>query len=145
MRQFIPMQNIRLKRVYEQPSREDGTRILVDRLWPRGITKKEAHFDQWNREVAPSTRLRSWFGHDPERWAEFIRRYRSELSAQSNALDDVRRLARKGPITLLYAAKDEIHNHAVVLKSVLLETRAYHPVNENQRPRLPTGKHHADQ
>lgn len=121
MSHVVPAQNIRVKRIYEPASAGDGTRILVDRLWPRGITKEEAKLDQWNREVTPSSRLRSWFRHDPERFVEFSHRYRAELAAHTNALDDVRRQARKGPITLLYAAKDDTHNHAIVLRNVLLE------------------------
>jgi uncharacterized protein YeaO (DUF488 family) len=121
MGHVVPAQNIRVKRIYEPASAEDGTRILVDRLWPRGITKEEAKLDQWNREVTPSSGLRSWFGHDPERWVEFGHRYRAELAAHAKALEDVRRQARKGPITLLYAAKDDTHNHALVLRNVLLD------------------------
>jgi uncharacterized protein YeaO (DUF488 family) len=120
MSQAVPSQNIRLKRVYEPASKRDGTRILVDRLWPRGITKAEAKLDQWNREVTPSSRLRTWFGHDPKRWAEFSHRYRAELAGHSEALDELRCRARNGPITLLYAAKDEDHSHAIVLRNVLL-------------------------
>jgi len=120
MHHAIPSRNIRLKRIYEHPSNEDGTRILVDRLWPRGITKKEAKLDQWNREITPSGRLRAWFGHDPKRWAEFSDRYRAELADKSNALGELRQQAQEGPITLLYAAKDERHTHAIVLRNVLL-------------------------
>lgn len=116
----VSAQNIRLKRIYEPASNEDGTRILVDRLWPRGITKEEAKLDQWNREITPSGSLRTWFGHDPERWAEFSHRYREELAGHPDALDELRRQAREGPVTLLYAAKDEGHTHAIVLRNVLL-------------------------
>lgn len=116
----VPARNIRLKRIYEPASKKDGTRILVDRLWPRGITKAEAKLDQWNREITPSGRLRAWFGHDPERWTEFSYRYRAELAARPSDLRQLRRQAREGPITLLYAAKDEAHNHAIVLRKVLL-------------------------
>ena len=120
MRRAVPSQNVRLKRIYEPVSKEDGTRILVDRLWPRGITKEEAELDQWNREITPSGGLRAWFGHDPARWAEFRQRYRDELTRHSNALNDLRRQAQKRPITLLYAAKDQAHTHAIVLRNVLL-------------------------
>ncbi len=120
MRQTVLSQNIRIKRIYEPASKEDGTRILVDRLWPRGIAKAEAKIDEWNRDITPSGRLRAWFGHDPERWTEFSRRYRAELSRHADALGDLRRQAREGLITLLYAAKDETHNHAIVLRNVLL-------------------------
>jgi uncharacterized protein YeaO (DUF488 family) len=116
----VPAQNIRLKRIYEPASKEDGTRILVDRLWPRGITKEEAELDEWNREITPSGRLRAWFGHDPERWAGFSKRYRAELADHADALEQLRRQARERPITLLYAAKDRSHTHAIVLRDVLL-------------------------
>lgn len=113
--------NIKLKRIYKPASAKDGTRILVDRLWPRGITKAEAKLDEWNREITPSSGLRAWFGHDPKRWAEFSDRYRAELAEHPDALGELRRKARRGPITLLYAAKDEDHSHAIVLRQVLLD------------------------
>ena len=109
-----------LKRAYEPPEKIDGTRILVDRLWPRGVSKAEARLDEWIKEVAPSTELRKWFGHDPERWAEFRRRYRAELAGHSEIVTHLRRLAREGTLTLIYGAKDEAHNEAVVLRNVLL-------------------------
>ena len=109
---------IRLKRAYKAPARSDGQRILVDRLWPRGLTRDKAAVDHWIKEVAPSSELRKWFGHDPERWPEFRRRYRAERK-KNPALAELRALARKGSITLLYSAKDEQHNQAVVLKQVL--------------------------
>ena len=120
MTHAVPSQNVRIKRIYEPAAKADGTRILVDRLWPRGITKEEAKLDQWNREITPSGRLRAWFGHDPERWMEFSHRYRSELATHADALGELRRQARAGPITLLYAAKDQAHTHAIVLRNVLL-------------------------
>ena len=120
MNQAVPSRNVRLKRIYEPPSERDGTRILVDRLWPRGIRKAEAKLDEWNREVTPSGRLRAWFGHDPKRWAEFSDLYRAELKEHPDALGELRRKARKGPITLLYGAKDKDHSHAIVLRNVLL-------------------------
>jgi uncharacterized protein YeaO (DUF488 family) len=116
----VPSQNVRIKRIYEPASKADGTRILVDRLWPRGITKADAKLDQWNREITPSGRLRAWFGHDPERWTEFSHRYRAELGNHADALGELRRQACEGPITLLYAAKDGAHTHAIVLRNVLL-------------------------
>ena len=112
--------NVKLKRVYESPSRADGVRVLVDRLWPRGLTKEAAAADRWLRDLAPSSELRRWFGHDPERWAEFRRRYARELGARSEQLDELRSLARKRRITLLFAARDETHNDAVVLRELLL-------------------------
>ena len=116
----IAASNVRLKRAYEPPERTDGTRILVDRLWPRGVSKAEARLDEWIKEIAPSAELRTWFGHDPERWVEFRHRYRAELAQHSDALKGLRRRARKGPITLVYSARDEIHNDAVVLRNVIL-------------------------
>jgi uncharacterized protein YeaO (DUF488 family) len=93
---------------------------LVDRLWPRGVTKAEGKFDEWLKDIAPSTELRKWFGHDPERWTEFRRRYRAELAGNPQMLNDLRSLARAGILTLIYAAKDGAHNEAVVLRDVLL-------------------------
>ena len=112
--------NVRLKRAYEPPEEKDGTRILVDRLWPRGVSKADAQLDDWIKEIAPSGELRTWFGHDPERWDEFRERYRAELAQHSEVLKDLRRRAREGPITLDYSARDEIHNDAIVLRNVLL-------------------------
>jgi uncharacterized protein YeaO (DUF488 family) len=114
---------IRTKRAYEPPSREDGVRILVDRVWPRGISKKDAAIDHWAKDLAPSNELRKWFGHDPERWPEFLRRYEQELSGNGKALDQLLDEAGSGPITLVFAAKDEDRNNAVVLKEVLERRR----------------------
>ncbi len=104
-----------LKRVYAEPSPSDGTRILVDRLWPRGLTKEKAHVDLWLKDVAPSTELRKWFAHDPARWTEFKSRYRAELSKSAEPLATLKQAIAKGPSTLLYGAKDEEHNQAVAL------------------------------
>jgi uncharacterized protein YeaO (DUF488 family) len=112
---------IRLRRVYEPPVPEDGRRVLVDRLWPRGVTKEAARLDDWRREVAPSAELRRWFGHDPARWPEFRRRYRQELEANPEPLEPLLDAARRGPLTLVYAARDERHNQAVVLRELLEE------------------------
>ena len=120
MNRSIAASNVMLKRAYEPAEQRDGTRILVDRLWPRGVSKAEARLDQWIKEIAPSVELRTWFGHDPERWDEFRRRYRTELAQHSETLKDLRRRARDGRITLVYSAKDEIHNDAVVLRDVIL-------------------------
>lgn len=117
----IPASHLRLKRAYEPVAPDDGTRILVDRLWPHGVSKAKAALDDWIKDVAPSTELRKWFGHDPARWSEFQRRYRAELKGQSAALDRIRALARAGVVTLVYSAHDEQHNDAVVLRSVLLD------------------------
>ena len=110
---------VEIKRVYEEPGRADGTRILVDRLWPRGLSKERARVDLWLRDIAPSTELRKWFNHDPSKWSEFQVRYRHELKSEADLLDVLKEKAGKGPITLLYGAKDEVHNEAVVLRSLL--------------------------
>ena len=120
MNSSITASNVMLKRAYLPPERSDGRRILVDRLWPRGVSKAEADLDEWIKEIAPSAELRTWFGHDPERWDEFRRRYHAELAQHSDTLKDLRRRAREGRITLVYSAKDEIHNDAVVLRDVIL-------------------------
>ncbi|HVH75566.1 MAG TPA: DUF488 domain-containing protein [Stellaceae bacterium] len=116
----LASRNIQLKRVYEPAAPADGRRILVDRLWPRGLKKADAAIDRWMKEVAPSTGLRKWFGHDPERWPEFRRRYAGELRGKKALLDELRALARAGPVTLLYAARDDEHNDAGALREVLL-------------------------
>jgi uncharacterized protein YeaO (DUF488 family) len=110
---------IRLKRAYEPADPADGFRVLVDRLWPRGLSRERAGIDGWERELAPSTELRQWFGHEPSRFAEFRRRYLEELGERRPVLAGLRRRAREGPLTLLYAAKDTDHNDAVVLAEVL--------------------------
>lgn len=115
--------DVRLKRAYRQPSAEDGTRVLIDRLWPRGVAKIDAALDLWLKEIAPSTELRQWFGHDPARWAEFRKRYGQELRGHAELVKQLRTLARKGPLTLVYSARDEQHNDAVVLRAVVLGRR----------------------
>ena len=112
---------ISLKRAYEPPAPADGTRILVDRLWPRGVKKENAAIDEWMKEIAPSTELRKWFGHDPDRWPEFQRRYRSEIKKHPAEFQRLREIARRGHLTLVYAARDEAHNDAVVLRNLLLD------------------------
>jgi uncharacterized protein YeaO (DUF488 family) len=112
--------NVRLKRAYEAAGPTDGIRILVDRLWPRGVSKDEAAVDQWVKDVAPSTELRKWFGHDPGRWDEFRKRYVAELEQHPDQLKGLRELVRKGPVTLVYSAHDEAHNDAVVLRDFIL-------------------------
>ena len=111
--------NIRLKRAYDPPSPEDGVRVLVDRLWPRGLAKSEAAIDRWLKEVAPSSELRRWFGHDPRKWNEFRRKYQVELWGRGDLLKELRLAAQKGPLTLVYSARDQEHNQAVVLRDVL--------------------------
>jgi uncharacterized protein YeaO (DUF488 family) len=110
---------VRLKRAYEPAAASDGERILVDRMWPRGLTREEARLSEWARELAPSTDLRRWFAHDPARFAEFRRRYTAELRAQEGKLRALRRRARAGTVTLVYAARDAEHNDAVVLAEIL--------------------------
>ena len=110
---------IQTKRVYELPGKDDGARVLVDRLWPRGLSKDHAALTLWLKEIAPSEELRKWFDHDPERWEEFWRRYRAELAHNETALHQLRALAREGRVTLLYAAHDTEHNNAVVLAGYL--------------------------
>ncbi|MGH6974972.1 MAG: DUF488 domain-containing protein [Stellaceae bacterium] len=112
--------DVSLKRAYEPPSPRDGTRILVDRLWPRGVKKAKARIDLWLKDAAPSTALRKWFGHDPVRWSEFRRRYRAQLKGQPEAMAQLRALARQGRITLVFGARDERRNQAVVLRSLLV-------------------------
>ena len=111
--------NLKLKRVYEPPDKNDGTRILVDRLWPRGMTKVKAGVDIWLKELAPSAELRKWFGHDPDKWTEFKKRYRTELEENDEQLARLGEEIKKGAVTLLYGAKDEEHNDAVVLMELL--------------------------
>ncbi len=112
---------IRIKRVYDPPDPSDGLRVLVDRLWPRGLKREEARIDEWRKELAPSDELRRWFGHDPRRWEEFQKRYREELLEKGEALYGLLGLAKRGKVTLVYGARDPEHNNAVVLKALLEE------------------------
>ncbi|HWO78938.1 DUF488 domain-containing protein [Gaiella sp.] len=111
--------DVRLKRAYEPAEAADGYRVLVDRLWPRGVSKEKAQLDEWARELAPSSELRTWFGHDPARFDEFRRRYLEELAAHEAKLAELRERASEGTLTLVYAARDSEHNDAVVLADVL--------------------------
>lgn len=120
---MVPAEHLRLKRVYEPPSPEDGVRILGDRLWPRGLTKAHAAVDRWLKEIAPSTELRQWFGHDPVRWPEFRRRYAEELHQNIAVLNEIHELAKHKTITLVFGAHDDEHNDAVVLREVLLRSK----------------------
>jgi uncharacterized protein YeaO (DUF488 family) len=110
---------IKIKRVYEEANKEDGKRILVDRLWPRGLTKAKAKVDLWLKDISPSTELRKWFGHEPSRWQEFKRRYCAELKRNNKELSALEQLTKTVSVTLVYGAKDEQHNGAVVLKEFL--------------------------
>ncbi len=118
---------IRIKRTYDPPARGDGRRFLVERLWPRGMKKEALAADAWIKEVAPSTELRKWFDHRVERWEEFRRRYRKELKAKRDALDPILESSRRGPATLLYSARDVLHNGAVVLRDYVMERQAERP------------------
>lgn len=108
-----------LKRVYEEPSSKDGYRILVERLWPRGLSKERAAVDLWLKDVAPSPELRKWFNHDPTKWKEFQRRYKAELKEKKDAVKLLKQKSEEGTVTLVYAAHDEEHNGALVLKQLL--------------------------
>ncbi|MGC9151200.1 MAG: DUF488 domain-containing protein [Microbacter sp.] len=110
---------MKTKRIYEAPQQEDGMRILVDRLWPRGLTKEKAAIDLWLKEIAPSTELRKWFGHELEKWDKFQQQYKNELTANETAVEKIRKLLERGTVTLVYAAQDERHNEAVVIKAFL--------------------------
>ncbi len=113
--------SVRIKRAYEPADSGDGYRVLVDRLWPRGLSKDKAHLDMWMKDVAPSTELRRWFGHDPARWDEFVRRYRAELAEpnQNRLVTELADRAAHGSLTLVYGARDTLHNEAVVLCAVV--------------------------
>ncbi len=113
---------LKVKRIYDPPAREDGYRILVDRVWPRGFTRDKAHVDEWRKELGPSDALRKWFGHDPDKWDEFRRRYREELQATGRWVDLMRlaERAQKEDITLVFGAKDAAHNQAIALKEMAL-------------------------
>jgi uncharacterized protein YeaO (DUF488 family) len=110
---------IKLKRAYEPPEKADGARILVDRLWPRGVSKSSAQIDLWLKDIAPSASLRKWFGHDPSKWGEFRKRYVRELAKRSEAVARLKHRVGKGVVTLVYSTKDEHHNNAVALKEFL--------------------------
>jgi len=112
--------DIRIKRAYLPAARRDGTRILVDRIWPRGLRKNEAVIERWMKDIAPSTALRRWYGHDPARWKIFQQRYRAELKSKTAMLDELRGIAGERSLTLVYSARDEQHNQAAVLREVLL-------------------------
>ena len=115
--------NIKIKRAYEQPTRDDGVRILVDGLWPRGLTKEKASVDLWLKDIAPSTELRKWFSHDPDKWKSFRGRYETEIRHNHDLIKVLKQKAREGTITLVYGARDEKHNEALVLKRFLESDR----------------------
>jgi uncharacterized protein YeaO (DUF488 family) len=111
--------SLKIKRAYEEPANDDGARILVDRLWPRGLTKAKASIDLWLKDIAPSTELRKWFAHDPAKWTEFQARYKQELKHHTDQLALLKQKAAKGPVTLIYGARDQEHNEAAVLLKLL--------------------------
>jgi uncharacterized protein YeaO (DUF488 family) len=115
--------SIQSKRIYDPPSPEDGYRVLIDRLWPRGMSRERAAVDEWARDLAPSDGLRRWYGHDPRRFEEFARRYRVELDGQRGRLSDLRRRSRAGQVTILFAARDSAHSNAAVLVDVVRDLR----------------------
>jgi uncharacterized protein YeaO (DUF488 family) len=119
----IVARNVKLKRAYEPPAPDDGERILVDRLWPRGVSKADAALDAWMKDIAPSTALRQWFAHDPARWDVFRDRYAEELRDHADLVEQLRERARRGPVTLVYSAHDAEHNDAVVLRDIVLGRR----------------------
>ena len=143
---------LRIKRTYDPPARGDGRRILVERLWPRGMKKENLHADAWMKEVAPSTELRQWFGHRVERWEEFRRRYRKELVANASGWEPILDAVGRGTVTLLYSAHDVLHNGAVVLRDYLNERQIGRPSRRGKKSRqeltsppipkksLPTGR-----
>jgi uncharacterized protein YeaO (DUF488 family) len=111
---------IKVKRIYDPPRKNDGFRLLVDRLWPRGVSKERAHLDLWLKEIAPSDALRKWFGHDPKRWTKFAAKYRKEVSTRRDLTRQIKKLeAEHGTVTLLYSAHDELHNQAIALLQLL--------------------------
>jgi uncharacterized protein YeaO (DUF488 family) len=118
---------VQIKRAYEPPTAADGYRVLIDRLWPRGVKRETAHLDEWARELAPSADLRRWFAHDPDRFEEFGDRYETELAGHEDKLRELRARAERGTLTLVYGARDTEHNDAVVLAQVLRETRSAPP------------------
>ncbi len=113
------MEKIGIKRIYDEVDGKDGYRILVDRIWPRGLKKEDAQVDEWNKDIAPSTELRKWFGHEPKKYGDFSKKYRKELDSKSEELEQIRNVAKRQKVTLLYAAKDKKHNQALVLQEVL--------------------------
>ena len=113
------MKKIEIKRIYDTPSNDDGYRILVDRIWPRGVSKEDAKLDEWNKDIAPTSELRKWFDHDPKKFEEFNEKYRKELEDKKDDLNDICEKAKSQTVTLLYGAKDTEHNQAVVLQKVL--------------------------
>jgi uncharacterized protein YeaO (DUF488 family) len=132
----IAADHVKLKRAYEPASADDGIRILIDRLWPRGVKKADAAIDQWVKDIAPSTALRKWFGHDPARWTVFRRRYAAGVQQHPEQLSRLRALARRGPITLVFSAHDEVHHDAIALRNFLLGRETKGKAETDYRQRL---------
>ena len=118
---------IKLKRIYDRPAKSDGMRVLVERLWPRGLTKEKATVDWWIKDIAPSPELRKWYGHDPQKWPEFQRRYRAELRVKKDLIQALRDKIRRGRVTFVFAAKDQRRNSALVLKRIVEATPGKQP------------------
>lgn len=117
---------IQIKRIYEEPQKSDGLRILVDRLWPRGVSKEKAALDLWFKDIAPSNDLRKWFGHDPKRWSDFQKKYKTEIKANKVVFDELKEIVKqRKTVTLLYAAKDVEHNEAVIIRDLLEPPRLF--------------------
>jgi uncharacterized protein YeaO (DUF488 family) len=127
MAKHIHSENVKVKRAYEPASHDDGIRVLIDRLWPRGVKKTDAKVDEWMKDLAPSTELRKWFGHDPAQWEEFQRRYTAEIHQHPEQLHHLQALAREGTITLVFSAHDEAHNNAIVVRDAILNHDLRHP------------------
>ena len=117
--------DVKLRRIYDPPSPQDGYRVLVDRIWPRGVSREDASINLWLKEIAPSFALRKWFAHDAAKWAEFLTRYQSELEQNQDAVAELEHTMREGQVTLLYAARDEEHNNAVALRHYLASRKKY--------------------
>ncbi|CUS34662.1 DUF488 domain-containing protein [Candidatus Nitrospira nitrificans] len=132
------MGKVLVKRVYEPAAKADGFRVLVDRLWPRGLSKEDAHIDLWLRDIGPSTALRKWFNHDPGRWSEFQHRYHAELKKKTALISTIKARAKTDPVTLLYSAKDEQHNQAVALQSYLVKQIASRKPASRRKKTIPT-------
>lgn len=130
----------KLKRAYEKPAKDDGYRVLVERLWPRGVSKEEAHLDEWLKDVAPSPELRQWFGHDPAKWPEFQKRYRQELKAKRDLIQQLQHKGEDQTVTLVYGSKDEQHNAAIALKDVLEGARAKAQPESRPSPKSPRSR-----
>ncbi len=132
---------LKVKRVYDPPAARDGVRVLIDRIWPRGLTKRKAAIDAWFKDLAPSTRLRQWFNHESDKWPEFRKRYTRELSHEKGRLRELRALVRRRTVTLVYGARDEAHNNAVVMKALLRSAARSTAASRSARTEHHTSRH----